>query len=81
MKFIIYNTHIYIYINTKCIYDSFSAIQLAGVEQGDSLYPILFNLAPEHIIRSAKQFNGIYLFSSKNVITIYVDDSAIIIRC
>ena len=32
---------------------------LAGVKQGDSLSPILFNLASEPIIRAAKQFNGI----------------------
>ena len=35
---------------------------LAGVKQGDSLFPILFNLASEHIMRAAKQFNRMKLF-------------------
>ena len=54
---------------------------LAGVKQGDSLFPISFNLASEHIMRAAKQFNGMNLFGSKKVITTYADDSVIITTC
>ena len=49
--------------------------------KGDSLSPILFNLAAELIIRAAKQFNGTNLFDSKKVITTYADDSVIITTC
>ena len=36
-----------IYMNTKCSYDSFSVMPLAGLKQGDSLSPILiFSLSP-----------------------------------
>ena len=51
---------------------------LAGVKQGYSLSPILFNLASELIIRAAKQFNRMNIFGSKKVIATYADDSAII---
>ena len=52
---------------------------LVDVKQGDSLSPILFDLA--YVLRAAKQFNGIYLFYCKKVITTYADDSAIITTC
>ena len=70
-----------IYTNTKCSYDSFLVMQLAGVNEGDSLYPILFNLASEPIRLAARQINGMNQCGSKKVITTYTDDSAIINTC
>ena len=59
--------------------DTIPVHPLAGVRQGDPLSSVVFNLAAEPLIRTAKASNdGFSLFGTKASVTAYADDIAII---
>ena len=55
-----------------------AAYPVAGVRQGDSLSPIIFNLASEPLVRAAKGGQGVDLFGATIRTTVYADDTAVV---